>query len=469
MRGVYASGDDPPMSRVLIVADAFPPAIGMGVQRTIGFVRYLRDYGWQPVVLTARDKSRIGWDPELCSRVPPDTSVIRTYWFNPRLVGKRLYLLLKGHRSKEELIFEPLPSNGTTNSLRRWMRAWLLVPDEAIGWLPFAVRSGLRAIKTHRVKAIYSTSPSPVAHLIAFILKRVTGLPWVADFRDLWTQTPYADRRHVYSLRWRYGLERWLERQVLISADRIVTVSEPLRETLLRATLNLDPARFHVITNGYDPAAIEGLQREPFSKFTITYTGKFYGRAPIPFFQALSALLEAGAVEGEDFRVRILGISGQEAAEAVSEYRLGKVVRILEQVPHSQALQEQLNASALLLVVGPSQGEGTLTGKVFEYLAAGRPILGMVPQDSTVADLLRCSQAGIIVNPMDPGAIRSAILDLYREFKATGDVQWWGNETVIHDFTRPKLTARLAAVLDNLVQHDAGARLRQHASGEASR
>ncbi|MBI4381075.1 MAG: glycosyltransferase family 4 protein [candidate division NC10 bacterium] len=459
------------MSRVLIVADAFPPALGMGVQRTLGFVRYLRDYGWEPVVLTARDKSRIGWDPELCSRVPPDTSVIRTYWFNPRLVGKRLYMVLKGHQrpgTKEDLILGPMASNGTTNTLRRWMHTWLLMPDEAIGWLPFAVRPGLRAIKTHRVKAIFSTSPSPVAHLIALILKRVTGLPWVADFRDLWTQSPYADRRQAYSLRWRYASERWLERQVLISADRIVTVSEPLRAMLLGATPNPDPMRFHVITNGYDPAVIEGLQREPLSKFTITYTGKFYGRSPIPFFQALSALFEAGAIEREDFRVRIVGISAQEVAEAVDEYGLGKVVRILEQVPHAQALQEQLNASALLLVVGPFQVEGTLTGKVFEYLAASRPILGMVPQDSAVADLLRRSQAGIIVNPIDPGAIGSAILDLYREFKATGHVQWRGNETVIQEYARPKLTARLAAVLDNLVQHDAGARLRQHVSGEAS-
>lgn len=461
------------MSRVLVVADAFPPTLGMGVQRTLGFVRYLRDYDWQPVVLTARDKSRIGWDPELCSRVPPDTSVIRAYWFNPRLVGKRLYMVLTGHQrpgTKEELILGPMASNGTTNTLRRWMRAWLLVPDEAIGWLPFAVRPGLRAIKTHRVKAIFSTSPSPVAHLIAFILKRVTGLPWVADFRDLWTQTPYADRRQVYSLRWRYGLERWLERQVLISADHIVTVSEPLRETLLRATPNPDPMRFHVITNGHDPAAIEGLQREPFSTFTITYTGKFYGseRSARPFFQAVSALLEAGAIEGEDFRVRILGISAQEVAEAVDEYGLGKVVTVLEQVPHAQALQEQLNASALLLVVGPFQGEGTLPGKVFEYMAASRPILGMVPQDSAVADLLRRSQAGIIVNPIDPSAIGSAILDLYREFKATGDVQWRGNETVIQQYARPKLTARLAAVFDGLVRCNEDVRLRQHASGEAS-
>jgi hypothetical protein len=199
VRGVYASGDDPPMSRVLIVADAFPPAIGMGVQRTLGFVRYLCDYGWQPVVLTARDKSRIGWDPELCSRVPPDTSVIRTYWFNPRLVGKRLYLLLKGHRSKEEIIFEPLPSNGTTNSLRRWMRAWLLVPDEAIGWLPFAVRSALRAIKTHRVKAIYSTSPSPVAHLTD--LSRTGASRTIKGSRATSDCCPSAGERGVSSAR----------------------------------------------------------------------------------------------------------------------------------------------------------------------------------------------------------------------------------------------------------------------------
>lgn len=462
------------MPRVLIVADAFPPALGMGVQRTLGFVRYLRDYGWQPVVLTARDESRIGWDPELCSRVPPDTSVIRTYWFNPELVFRRLYTAPKSHHrpgTKEGLILRPTTSGGTTKTLRRRMRAWLLIPDEAIGWLPFAVRPGLRAVRTHRVKAIYSTSPSPVAHLIALILKRVTGLPWVADFRDLWTQSPYADRRQVYSLRWRYASERWLERQVLIGADRIVTVSEPLRETLLRATPSLGPARFHVITNGYDPAAIEGLQRKRFSKFTITYTGKFYGseRSPVPFLKALSALLEDGTIESEDFRVRVVGISAQEVAEAVKDYGLENVFTVLDQIPHGQALQEQLNAAVLLLIVGPSAGEReALTGKVFEYLAASRPILGMVPQDSAVADLLRRSQAGIIVNPMDSGAIGSAILDLYREFKATGDVQWWGNETVIQEFTRPKLTARLAVLLDSLVQYNEDVRPRQHASGEAS-
>jgi glycosyltransferase involved in cell wall biosynthesis len=446
--------------RVLVVTHRFPPASTSGVQRPLGFVRYLGDYGWEPVVLTVRDPVGASWDQELLSRIPPNAILIRTSWFNPRLIGKRLYLLTvkqKRFGSKEELIFAPVTSSEAVNNVRRWMNVWLLVPDGAIGWLPFAVSRGLRAIKAHNVKIIYSTSPPPTDHLIALILKRLTGLPWVADFRDLWTQSPYKDSRQRYKLRWRYSLECWLERQVLMGADHIVTVTEGLRETFLGLLSNSDTSRCQVITNGYDPAAMEGIQRQASPMFTITYTGKFYGyqRSPVAFFQALSTLLEAGIIEPGTFQVKIIGTASREIAGIVEDYGLGKIVRLLHVMPHKQALQEQTDASVLLLVVGVSPGEkDSLTGKIFEYLAARRPILGMVPQGSEVADLLHRSQAGTIVNPTDPDAIGAAIQRLYQEFKTTGDVRWQGQEEFIREFSRPRLTAKLAELFGGLARND---------------
>lgn len=476
------------MPHLLVIAHAFPPVAGVGVQRTLSFVRYLPRFAWQPVVLTVREPIDVEMDGALLTRIPSEAVVARTYWLHPRLVIRQLHRRLSPSASPEpriERLTAAVPPARQTSRWRVWLRAALLIPDQAIGWLPFAVWRGMRLMREHEIAALYSTSGPPTCHLVGWMLKRLTRRPWVADFRDPWTADLSTTRREIYRVAWRRRVDAWLERRVLAAADAVVAVSAPQRDVLLAAAgvgpagehtggtgerpgqpkgrppaADTCAARFHVITNGFDPDLTAGIQRQPPPVFTLTYTGTFYlaEQSPAPLFEAVARLLGEGGVDAADFRIRIIGASGERVAGEVARYGLERVVAVLPALPHREVLQAQADASALLLVLGPSQGrQGVLTGKLFEYLAARRPILGLVPPDSAAADVLRDTGAGSVVDPADVAGIAAAVRSLYDEFRASGDVAWHGREDAVWTFARPRLAGQLAAILDRLVGRSASA------------
>jgi glycosyltransferase involved in cell wall biosynthesis len=442
------------MPSVLVIAHSFPPVSGVGVRRTLAFVRYLPAQGWQPVVLTVRRPLDGPPDEALAALVPSTVRVVRTPWVHPRLVSQALRR--RSGRSAGATDGSGRAA-GPPGRLRIWLRALLWIPDQAVGWWPFAVAAGLRELRRGRIRAIYSTSGPPTSHLVAWTLKRLARRPWVADFRDPWTADLASARRQMYALRWRYRLDRRLERHVLAAADRVVAVSEPQRRVLLAAAGEVESARFRVITNGYDPDDWVGLTRRAPDRFTITYTGTFYlaEQSPAPFLEALAGLVRAGPVGPGEVRLRILGPSAQPVQAAAAAAGVPEVVSATGPVSHRTALQAQLDASVLLLVRGPAQGrQGVLTGKLFEYLAARRPILALVPPDSAVADILRAAEAGPVVAPADHSGITAALRRLVEEFRASGDVRWRGREEVVQAFARPRLAAQLADLLNEIVPPD---------------
>lgn len=408
------------MKQLLCIAYYFPPQGGGGVQRVAKFVKYLPQFGWQPTVLTGAASASV-LDPSLSSDVPPSTRVVRVRgWVFPSSWPWRL---------------------------RHWLKRWWLVVDEQIGWLPFAVREGLALLHRQTWDAIYSTSAPYTDHLVGLRLKRASQLPWVADFRDPWIDN--------FSVQFATPLHRALcarlEQEIVRTADRVLVVSEPMRQQFLAR--HPQRAAHHIITlpNGFDPADFEGV--EPATRdarFTLVYTGSLYGpRSAGSFLEAVSSLLERGIIPRSSLCVRFVGNTGQETAQWVTRWQLGGVVELLGYLPHAQTIAHQLAADLLVLIIGSGPGsESVLTAKLFEYLACGKPILALIPPGAA-ADLLLEAGVGWMVPPDEPEAIATALAALFADWQQ-GRLQATPDPLVVARYNRQRQTAKLAHILDGL-------------------
>jgi glycosyltransferase involved in cell wall biosynthesis len=437
--------------RVLMVAHAFPPERDVGVRRSAAFARYLPDSGWLPVVLTTNEPLDRAIDETALQEIPRAVTVVRTKWLHPRLIGRKLFAASRAGGTQPAGLLGPVAA---PSLIRRLVRAFLLVPDEAIGWLPFAVPAGLQAIDEYDIRAIYSTSGPPTSHLIALLLAERTGLPWIADFRDPWTADLAPARRDMYRFPGRLRLDRWLERHVLRRADRVLVVSTGQKHELEAAGAN--PLSIEVLPNGFDPGQFAALRRTVPSRFTLTYTGTLYlaEQTLAGLFAAVRLLRDAGTLTAADFEFRYVGPSGTTVTRQAADYGVQDLLRVEGPCSHHDALQAQVDATALLLVLGARQGEqGVVTGKLFEYLGAARPIVALVPPNSEAADILRETHSGaeLIAAADDTAAIGAALDALVATYAEQGDVPPPPATPARSRYERPAQARRLSQLLDELV------------------
>jgi glycosyltransferase involved in cell wall biosynthesis len=403
------------MKTVLLVAYYYPPLGGIGSQRSQKFARYLGEYGWRPIVL-APEKGSYYLDPSLDDLTARGVEVIRTRTFDLSSIFKKVI-----HRKAWDIDgaagqSQPqLTAENRVLKIMRWIvNTWVYIPDGQIGWFPYAVRAGRRAIEEHQIDAIYSTSFPVTSHLIAYKLKCATNKPWVADFRDLWTEHHYAD--HSAGLRRR--IDRMIESRILEKADSILTVSDGFADSLRR----LAPSkRIEVIRNGFDSEEFAKIQRRAPSKWTITYVGSFYGgkQDPSPFLEALARMMEDKKIPREDVCFQVLGEPEPVIKDLLALFGLTDVTTFTGVVPHSASLSYQVNSSVLLFILDSRHANpGVIPGKVYEYLGSGRPILGIVPPNFEIARIVRETGAGVTVNPPDLAGIEQSLVDFYLEFRA---------------------------------------------------
>jgi glycosyltransferase involved in cell wall biosynthesis len=382
--------------KVLIVSVYFPPSGGGGVQRPLKFATHLPALGIETHVLAPDDPRWIHRDPELA---PPSQA----------LVHRARYVGPKGRKPAEEL-------HGRTGLDRLGRQASLLgrrflVPDEAVGWNLTAIPAAIRIARDEEIDVVLTTSPPPSVHFVGAAVKRATGARWVADLRD--SLMRHAHRRGDEHLAARLKEEghRAVGRLAARYADAVITVSQAIAEEVDA----LEPAgRVVTIENGCDFEDFAGLEYRPSERFRITHAGSFFGkRSPRPFLTALAESdLDVVARFVGDFRT-----SDQEWAESLD---LGDRLEIIPYQSRHRALELQRDSEALLLLVPDAggRGRGVLSGKVFEYLAAERPILASVPPDGAAAQLLRRTGAGIVVGSDDVAGIRDALTGLYARWKA---------------------------------------------------
>jgi glycosyltransferase involved in cell wall biosynthesis len=417
------------LRQVLIIAYFFPPMGGGGVQRTLKFIKYLPGCGWRPIVVTPRQTPTRLNDPDLAAEIPEQAEIVHTN-----------DLGLPGW----------MPWRA-----RSWISRWLLMVDEHVGWLFPAVRAGLQCIQADSVQAIYSTSAPYSDHLVGYRLKRKTRLPWIADFRDPWVgnfSTNFPTRLHQ-------RLAEKLERDVLHTADRVLVVSEPMRQLMLSRYADIAPAKIIVLPNGYDPQDFLALKPEWIQaagepgRFLIVYSGSFYGQRQTAekFLQALAESLKSGQIARERLRVRFVGNSGQRTLEWIEAYGLKDICEATGYLPHRQSLAHLMAADMLLLIVGRGPGsEAVFTGKIFEYLASSKTILCLA-DTGAAANLVREAQAGVVVDPEDISAIAAQIQQLYRQWSDGILNKHKPKPEVIKSYDRGALTAQLATILDEIV------------------
>jgi glycosyltransferase involved in cell wall biosynthesis len=407
--------------QVLFVAYYFPPLGGAGVQRPLKFAKYLPELGWQPTVLTGGTGARYIHDPSLVADIPAGLQVERAYVFEPwrPLLRSHRFTLLLNH--------------------------WLTLPDRQIGWFPLAYRQGLRLLKTGAFNAVYTTSVPYTAHLLGLHLKRATGLPWIADFRDEWTQNPSLPNPSPLHRR----LHRKWEREVLTEADRVLAVSESITEGLRTLVLPAQRDKFYTLTNGYDPAdfpAQNAYQRN--QKFTVAYTGSLYGaRTATAFLEALAQFIahEPGAEDA----IQVDFFGNCWVKSDTQRLGLDKTVKQWGYLSHHETIRRQCQADVLLLILPTTGGEGAISGKVFEYLASGRPILALVPPGGAAAKVIHQAQAGVVVEPENVQAIQNAFGQFYQAW-ITDTLCGKSDLNVVQQYDRRVLTGQLAAHLNAL-------------------
>jgi glycosyltransferase involved in cell wall biosynthesis len=419
---------------VLMLCHPFPPTGGAGVQRSTKFAKYLPEHGWRPTVLTVRDGVYAQRDPSLLGDIPAAVRVVRTPTFEP-----------------PEAAVSTLRADaaGTTVRARlvRGVYDALIAPDRQVLWLPDAFAAGLRVARVVRPEVVYATGNPYSSFLLARLLGAALGRPYVVDFRDAWTLNWYSwrhrrDRPLTPVLRWRAALERAQERLVLGGAGAAIFVSAQVLADYARAYPDL-AGRFHQISNGFDPDDFVGAAGRPADGFTFLYAGKFAEyRRPDGFLRGLAlagARDPAFAAEARAVFVGDWSAEHQAAAEAVG---VGDRVVALGYRPHHEAVAYMKGASALALISGGDRTEQP--GKVFEYLAADRPILAIIPEDGASGDAIRASVGGgYFADPEDPASIADAMLRLWRA-RDRGET---GDPAARADFDRRVLTGRLAGVL----------------------
>jgi glycosyltransferase involved in cell wall biosynthesis len=388
--------------KLLLVSFYFPPAGGGGVQRPLKLATHLPAAGIETHVLAPDDPKWIHTGEELV--VPTKAWVHRAHYLGP-----------KGRKPAEELH----GLEGVDRMLRQagLLSRRFLVPDENAAWALTAGPAAIRLIRQHSIDVVLTTSPPPSVHLIGAAAKAATGVKWIADLRD--SLLAHAHRQAdnpaaVMKEKSRAAVARLVAKR----ADAVVAVSEPIAEE----TRGLEPTgRVVTIPNGCDYEDFQGLEYTPAERFRITHAGSFIGRrSPRPFLTALAeSRLDVIARFVGDFRA-----ADREWAEGLG---LGDRLELVPYTSHRESLQLQRDSEALLLLIPDAEGRGraVLSGKVFEYLAAERPILASVPPDGEAARLLRETGAGIIVGPEDVAGIRAAVEGLVARWRAgrlDGDV-----------------------------------------------
>jgi glycosyltransferase involved in cell wall biosynthesis len=295
-------------------------------------------------------------------------------------------------------------------------RSLLSFPDDFGVWSIPAVVTGAQAVRRFRPDVIVSSSPHPSAHVVGGLVSRWTRVPWVADYRDLWSGNPYAKHGRV-----RRGVERHLERALLDSARSITTVTAPLARSL-RERFGSPTRPVHDISNGFDPDEWRDIpwSADPDGRFVLLYAGVLYGgtRDLTPVLHSLARLVKAGVIDASTVSVDLYGDDPGALASTAARLGIGSVLRPLGRVDRSEVLRRMREAAVLLLPLDPDPS--LRPAKVFEYVAAGRPILALGEADGAAAQVVRAVHAGVVT--ADAAVIDRTIRDWYESWRRTGEL-----------------------------------------------
>lgn len=405
--------------KVLIVSYLFPPIGGGGVPRPLKMAKYLAELGWEVHVLTVESTYHATKDDTLLNQLPANVMIHRAKEWNPihyvrpkatpqsLLVSKEV----QGRARKKKFITPIL-------SFLKHVKNTLMIPDESVLWYGAASRLGKRIVKEYDIPIMFSTSGPNTCHLVARSIKRGTGIRWIADFRDPWTQN-----MHRSGIPWRDALEEKMEKSVMEEADGITTVTRGFANNFLEK-YKTKIKHMKVIYNGFDPEDYQNIQANKNNEglFVLLYTGIFYKeRNPRLLLTCVKELIDEGKVDLTHIRLQFAGVFDYPGYtdnwDCVNQLDLNNVVEVMGNLPHQQALIAMKNAHVLMLIGDTAPGSGVyIPGKLYEYMAIGRPIFALSLEGEST-QIINNYGLGQVANPLNKNEIKKVFLAFYEKWK----------------------------------------------------
>jgi glycosyltransferase involved in cell wall biosynthesis len=437
------------VKKVLILSYYWPPSGGAGVQRWLKFVKYLRHYGWEPIVYTAQNGEYPIIDESFFKDIPEGITVIKQPIWEPY----QLYKKVIGQKKEERVVSGFLNEGGKKGlgqKLSLWLRGNVFVPDARCFWIKPSIKYLNHWLEHNHVDALVSTGPPHSMHLIARGLKRKTAIKWLADFRDPWVNIDFAGDIAMGNRAKRLNTK--LEKSVLDEADQVVVVSELMAEEFRTKT----STSVEVITNGYDPDDFkisDDLIRKD-GNFNLVHTGSLNDRRNHPvLWKAIADLRNENQEFKNLFRLRLIGKNDASVRRSIEETGLSECCEFIDYLPHEKIIAEQKSASVLLLSInnygsaenGFFSPKATLTGKLFEYLAAEKPILMVGPNNGQAAEVVAGDILNRVVGFEDAHGMKQALLELFNNRELNKQ-----SSSTTH-YSRKELTREISDLLNRML------------------
>lgn len=424
--------------KVLIITYYWPPSGGSGVQRCLYFVKYFRQFGWEPIVYTVANGEYPAIDESLAQEIPKDTTIIKSQIWEPYQLYKKFTGQKKDQKLKPLIVTEKKEKQ-LAHKISTWIRGNFFIPDARKFWIKPSIENLSQYLKENPVDLIFSSSPPQSVHLIALGLKRKFNIPWVADFRDPWTKisyyddlmlTPWADKKH-----------KRLEKEVLETADIVTTVSCSCKQGFKE----ICDRKIEVVTNGFDDSSKLPNTPPDENYFMISYTGSLSrDRNPTTIWKGIQELLVAKPALKSKLKLRFIGNIDESVFESLESLGLGSIVERIGYVKHSKVF-DYLASSNLLLLIGIQGDKGILTGKFFEYLFSEKPVLSIGPNEGDVERILKETGAGFNVDFEEKDAFKKVLLQLIENSTTTST-----DISKLSKYTRKSLTEQLVKLFEQI-------------------
>lgn len=427
------------MKKALIITYYWPPAGGPGVQRWLKFVKYLRNFDIEPIVYIPENPHYPIKDTTLVDEIPEGIKILKHPIKEPYGLAK-IFFKQKTQTISSGLITKKKPS--FLEKLMLFIRGNFFIPDARVGWVKPSVNFLNEYLKNNPVDIIITSGPPHSLHLIGVELKQQAQLPWIADFRDPWTTIGY--HKELRLTKASQLKHKQLEKAVLQTANCVV-VTSPTTKSEFKA---ITPTPIEIITNGFDIDISTETQLD--SKFTLAHIGSLLSeRNPVVLWRVLSELINENESFRKDFELILAGIISKEVLKNINNFGLSKNLKNRGYLTHKQSIELQRKAQVLLLIeIDSPETKAIIPGKLYEYLAAKRPIVAIGPTESDIETIMTETDAGMYFDSFRESELKTFILSLYQKYKSGKlEVQSKNIET----FSRKKLTKKLADVIHSTI------------------
>lgn len=422
--------------KVLIITYYWPPAGGPGVQRWLKFVKYLPEFGIEPIVYCPENPNYPIIDESLVNEIPEHVTILKQPINEPYRLAN---LFSKGNAKKiSSGVITKAKKQSLIEKVMLYVRGNYFIPDARKNWVKPSVVFLLNYIKKHQIETIITTGPPHSLHLIGLNLKEQLDLKWLADFRDPWTTIGY--HKALKLTKSSEGKHKALELRVLNAADEIIVTSHHTKNEFQTKTKQ----PISVITNGYDSHAIKLVGKD--TLFTLSHIGSLLSdRNPTILWETLSELINENEAFSKAFQLNLVGVVSDDVLESIYKNGLKKCLNIVGYVDHDEALKLQMQSRLLLLIeIDSEDSKAIIPGKVFEYLISETPILAIGPKDADVAQIIMRTNTGTYFGYHQKIEIKTQILNYFKAFQ-NDDLKV--NAIGLQPYSRKELTKQLVTLI----------------------